>query len=156
MACIFNDNNWSALAYKLIWFDKGFNKTEKMKGIFSILLTATLTTLLTSCDPVYPITITNDTTDTIKFEVKENYRFNSEQLPQSKTKDGFTIYQILPKDTMEIGSAIAEIDNDMPIEEIRIFKPKDTISANNLIDIKKLFDKKFFGGLKTPYNLTIK
>jgi hypothetical protein len=115
-----------------------------------------LTTFFTSCVPFYPITITNSTTDTIYLEAKENYRFGSEQLPQNKNKDGFSVYRVLPKGTLKIGSAIAEIDNDMPIDAIKIIKPKDTVSANKLADIKNLFDKKLFGGLKTPYNLAIK
>jgi hypothetical protein len=127
-----------------------------MKRSFLILVILTLATFFTSCDPVYPITITNSTTDTMYLEVKQNYRFSSEQLPQAENKGGFCVYQVLPKDTLEIGSAIAEIDNDMPIDAIRIFKRKDTVSANNLASIKELFDKKLLGGLRTPYNLTIK
>lgn len=122
---------------------------------FIKILTIAMANLLSSCDPVYPIRIINNSTDTIKLELKENYRFSSKQIPQIKGKDGFSIYQILANDTLEIGSAIAEIDNDMPIDEIRIFKTNDTISAANLSEIKNLFDKNGFGGLKTPFNITI-
>lgn len=127
-----------------------------MKRNFLITTVLILTTLFTSCDPIYPITITNDTKDTIFVNIEENYRFRSEKAALSKTKDGLNIYRLLPKEILETGSAIAEIDNDMPFDKIKIITGTDTISADNLKDIKTLFDKKVFGGLKTPYNITIK
>lgn len=82
--------------------------------------------------------------------------FRTEKIKSQTTSDGFDIYELGPKEQIKVGSAIAEIDNDMPFEIIKIVQKKDTIMADNLEEIKNLFDKKFFGGLKTPYNITIK
>lgn len=69
--------------------------------------------------------------------------------------DGFDIYELAPNEKINVGSSIAEIDNDIPFEQIKIVRKGDTIKASNLEEIKFLFDKKKFGRLKTPYNISI-
>ncbi len=126
------------------------------KKIVITLTFGFLTILLTSCDPYYSITVTNETRDTTKILVKETISFRTEKQKTGTTANGFDIYQLAPNEQIKVGSAIAEIDNDIPFEEIKIIKNGDTITADNLEAIKKLFDKKTFGGLKTPYNISIK
>jgi hypothetical protein len=121
-----------------------------------ILTFGFLTVLLTGCDPYYSVTVTNETQDTARILVKETINFRTEKQKIQTTADGFDIYELAPNEQMKVGSAIAEIDNDIPFEEIRIVRNGDTITAGNLEGIKNLFDKKTFGGLKTPYNISIK
>ncbi|GAB5554447.1 MAG: hypothetical protein Sapg2KO_40380 [Saprospiraceae bacterium] len=125
----------------------------KMKKIGTLVF---LTTILSSCDPYYSITVTNETTETAKILVKETINFRTDKHKTLTTDDGFDVYELAPNENVKVGSAIAEIDNDVPFEAIKIVRYNDTISANTLEEIKDLFDKKTFGGLKTPYNLTIK
>lgn len=111
---------------------------------------------MTGCDPYYAITVTNKTKGTARILVKETISFRTEKQKIQSTSDGFDIYELAPNEQIEVGSAIAEIDNDLPFEEIKIIRSGDTITADNVEAIKNLFDKKIFGGLKTPYNITIK
>ena len=112
--------------------------------------------LFTGCDPYYPISITNKTNENIQLLVKENFKFRTVKQKQLSTPDGFDIYQLGPNERMNVGSAVAEIDNDLPFGAIKIIRNKDTISASNIEGIKNLFDKNVIGGLKTPYNISIK
>lgn len=111
---------------------------------------------LTGCDPYYSISVTNTTIDTVIIQVKPTINFRIEKIKTSKTTDGYDVFKLSPAESVQVGSAIAEIDNDIPFNVIKIIKRNDTISASNLEDIKNLFDKKTFGGLQTPYNLSIK
>jgi len=126
------------------------------KKIVSILTFGFLIIFLTSCDPYYSITVTNETRDTAKILVKETISFRTEKQKTRTTADGFDLYKLAPNEQINVGSVIAEIDNDIPFEEIKIIRNGDTTTADNLETIKKLFDKKTFGGLKTPYNISIK
>ena len=126
------------------------------KQTITMLTFGLLTALLTSCDPYYSITVTNKTSDTAKILVKQTIHFRTEKQDSLATTDGFDVYELAPSEQIQVGSAIAEIDNDIPFEQIKIVRNKDTITANNLETIKILFDKKTLGGLKTPYNISIK
>ena len=121
-----------------------------------ILVFGLMAVMLAGCDPYYSITVTNETSDTAKILVKKTINFRTEKQKTHTTFDGFDIYQLAPNEQVEVGAAIAEIDNDMPFEEIKIVSNRDTITAKNLEAIKNLFDKKTFGGMKTPYNITIR
>ena len=124
--------------------------------IFIQLTILLLGLLLTGCDPYYSISVTNKTTDTVTIQVKPTINFRTEKSKTSTTSDGYDVYKLTPTEIVQVGSAIAEIDNDISFNAVRIIKRNDTISASNLDDIKNLFDKKTFGGLQTPYNLSIK
>lgn len=126
------------------------------KNRLIILTFGFLTILLTSCDPYYSITVTNETKYTAQIFVKETINFRTKRQKIQTTADGFDMYELASNEQMEVGSVIAEIENDIPFEEIKIVKNGDTITASNLDEIKNLFDKKTFGGLKKPYNITIK
>jgi len=130
-------------------------KATMNKQIIMLVL-GFLTALLASCDPYYPITVTNKTADTATILVKETVNFRTDKQKLLTTPDGFNVYKLSPMEQVKVGSAIAEIDNDIPFDVIKIIRNKDTISANTIEGIKKLFDKKFFGGLQTPYNISIK
>lgn len=127
-----------------------------MKQTVIILTFGLLTALLTGCDPYYSITVTNNTSETAQILVKETIHFRTEKQKSLTTIDGFEVYELAPNEQMQVGSAIAEIDNDIPFEQIKIVRNRDTVAANNIVTIKELFDKKTFGGLKTPYNISIK
>ena len=142
---------------QIAWGVMGNLKRQTMTKQALIILTfVLLTTLLTSCDPFYSITVTNDTSDTAQILVKETINFRTKKQKLLTTIDGFDVYELAPNEKIEVGSAIAEIDNDIPFEQIKIVRNRDTVTANNLETIKKLFDKKTFGGLKAPYNISIK
>ncbi|MFN3194538.1 MAG: hypothetical protein ACE364_01135 [Chlorobiota bacterium] len=115
-----------------------------------------LSALMISCDPFYSITVTNKTTETAKILVKESNNFSTDKHKTQTTDDGFDVYELSPNENMGVGSAIAEIDDEIPFEAIKIIRYNDTISANTPDEIKNLFDKKTSGELITPYNLTIK
>ena len=124
--------------------------------IITILLIFTFPIMFSSCDPYYLITVTNTTNDTTTILVKETVDFKTEKNKIRTTEDGFDVYQLEPKEQIMVGSAIAEIDNEIPFEVIIIAKNRDTILADNVEEIIDLFDRNIFGGLKTPYNISIK
>ena len=127
---------------------------RKSNFIFIGIFFATI--YLTGCDPYYPILITNTSIDTALILVKTNPNFRTEKEKYYTTKDNFDVYKLVPKEAIEVGGAIAELDNDIPFEEIKILSKGDTIAANNQQSIKELFEKKSFGRLKKPYNILIK
>jgi cellulose synthase/poly-beta-1,6-N-acetylglucosamine synthase-like glycosyltransferase len=126
-----------------------------VKTTFYILLIA-LTISITSCDAYYSITLTNNSIDTISVTLGQNFRFSTTKVPFQKLDGNTYTYKLNPNEIFKTGSAIAEIDDDIPFDNIIIVSHNDTIRANNIDEIKNLFDKKGIGGLKTPYNLTIK
>lgn len=111
--------------------------------------------LLTSCDPTYPISITNRTTDSITIWLKKNNSFRTIKTDVKENPDGLTILKLRPNEMIRVGMAIAEIDNDMPFSEIYIKTEDDSISANGIDELKDLFDKNIFGRLKKSYNMSI-
>lgn len=126
------------------------------KNRMIILTFGFLTILLTSCDPFYPITVSNETKYTAQILVKETINFRTDKKKIQTTADGFDVYELASHEQIVVGFAIAEIDNDISFEEIKLVKNGDTIVAGNLDEIKNLFDKKTFGGLKKPYHIRIK
>jgi hypothetical protein len=130
-------------------------KSELTNQKKTFLTIGILTLTLMGCDPYCSITITNNKSDTVKIFVKETINFSTEKQKSHTMPDGFDIYELAPNEKIKVGSAIAEIDNDIPFEQIKIVRNNDTITASNLEEIKILFDKKTFGGLKTPYNISI-
>ena len=122
----------------------------------TILITGFCILLLAACDPYYRITVTNKTSDTVKLLVKETIHFNTDKQKTGDTANGLDIYELAPAERMHAGHAIAEIDNDLPFDTLKIVRNTDTLVANNAAEIKGLFDKKRIGGLKKPYNISIK
>lgn len=122
-----------------------------------ILFGAFLTGLLTTgCDPYYPITITNKRADTTQILVKKTLRFGTDKQKLRTSAEGFDVYVLAPNEQITVGGAIANLAPNIPFDEIRIVKGADTVTANNLESIKKLFDQKTLGRLKKPYNISIK
>ena len=104
--------------------------------------------LLSSCDPVYNISIKNSTEDTII--VSGVYDFNNEN---QMTLDGS--YKIQPNKSIIIGQAIAEIDNDIPTDSLIIQTQTKLIKALGEDQVKELFEKNIFGSIKTPYIIDV-
>ena len=124
-------------------------------GIKSIFTTLILLFLLSGCDSYIRISITNTKNEAVEIWIKKNIHFRSDKLSKFK-KNGFLVYELVNGERMDIGYAIAEIDDDLPFDAIKIYTKTDTISKSTNEDIKDLFDKKMFGGLQTPYNISIK
>lgn len=127
-----------------------------MKLRIAILIIGLVTLLLSACDPYCSITITNDSSETAQILVKENIHFRTIKQKSLSTADGYNLYILLPNERIKVGAAIAEIDDDLPFNEISIIKNQDTLSAKNLESIKRLFDRITLNRLKKPYNISIK
>lgn len=112
--------------------------------------------LFSACDPYYRITVANKTSDTVKLLVKENIHFNTDKSISGVTANRLDVYELAPAEWMRVGYAIAEIDNDLPFDTLKIVRNADTLTADNAAEIKRLFDKRIIGGLKKPYNISIK
>lgn len=111
--------------------------------------------LLSSCDPTYPILISNTTKEPVVVLVKTNSHFHTEKEKTGVTSDGFEIYPLNADESIQVGVTIAEIDDDLPFDAIKIVKDRDTISAFSKEAVKELFDKNVFGKLKKPYDVSI-
>jgi hypothetical protein len=112
--------------------------------------------LLTGCDPTYPIIVSNDSNEPVTILAKTQYPFRTEKKKTATTQDGFDVYQFQAHESVRVGMAIAEIDNDIPFLAIKIVRSGDTVSAATVEEIKGLFDRKRSGKLKTPYFISIK
>lgn len=122
---------------------------------YHIWIWSSVLILLSSCDPTYPIIISNSTNESVIVLAKTNSHFHTEKEKTGVTSDGFEIYQLNANESMQVGIAIAEIDDDMPFDAIKIVKDKDTISAFTRETIKELFDKNVLGKLKKPYHVSV-
>lgn len=122
---------------------------------YHIWIWSSVLILLSSCDPTYPIIISNSTNESVVILTKTNSHFHTEKEKTGVTSDGFEIYQLNANESMQVGIAIAEIDDDIPFDAIKIVRMKDTISAFSQEAIKGLFDKNIFGKLKKPYHVSV-
>jgi hypothetical protein len=118
--------------------------------------------LLTSCDPTYPISITNNRLDTVTVitETTIHFSFVNKSVDFEElggTYDHTVIkFKMAPGTLIQCGSAIAGIQDEMPFTKFKVYSSKDSIVANSQDEILNLFEKTFWGSLKTPYNLEIK
>jgi len=105
--------------------------------------------LLFSCDSVHSISIVNSTQDTLNIygieDIKEDYKIQP---------NGY--YKLPPNKTIQIGMAIAEIDNDIPTDTIIIKGNSTLIKAFNKKDIIDLFERNILNQIKTPYRINVK
>ena len=120
-------------------------------GILSIIAMT-----IFGCDPTYSISIQNASNTVIEIEINENVRFNSKKEPKEKIAQGINLYELKPDEKMETGMAIAELENDIPYNSLRISKRSHLIYAETDQEILELFDKNIMGTLKKPYTITIK
>lgn len=117
---------------------------------------------LMSCDPTYPIMISNDKADTVTIVTETTIHFHTnDQLIDYEDLGGpydhnIIKFKLAPGTSIKCGTAIAGIQNEMPFTNFRIYSNKDSIIANNQLHILELFKKTFWGNLETPYQLTIK
>jgi hypothetical protein len=111
---------------------------------------------LTGCSYFYIVLLTNSTTERVSLWVKPTpfFRISEKVQLQGTSSDGFNIYTLNPHDTIRVGE-IEDVEKDIPFEALKIVRSKDTLSASNPKEIKKLYDKTFWGGYRTPYNITI-
>lgn len=118
--------------------------------------------LLTSCDPTYPIIISNSKTDTVTVVTETTIHFHTDdQLVGYKDLGGpydhnIIQFKMAPGTTIECGMAIAGIEDEMPFTKFKVYSGKDSIVAESQDKIIDLFEKTFWGNLETPYQLTIK
>ena len=117
---------------------------------------------LTACDPTYPITITNNKSDTVTVVTKTTIHFHTDdQLTGYEDLGGpydhrIIKFQMPPGASLKCGMAIAGIEDEMPFIEFRIYSNNDTIVASTQDQILGLFEKNFWGKLVRPYQLRIK
>jgi hypothetical protein len=137
-------------------------RNKKMK-IFNLYLIVILTGfILSSCDPMYSVSISNNRNDTVTIEAKTTVNFSPLDTLIAYERLGGTYdhaiirFKMAPKTSIEIGQAIAGIEDDMPFTKLKIYSVSDSIYANSQEQILNLFKKTFFGNLETPYELDIK
>ena len=126
-----------------------------MKNFLWSIAFAVSMSFLSSCDPAYPIRITNKTAEPATIFVLENSNFRSDKLPLGNNEDGLKIYILEPDQTLNVGMAIADLEDDMPFSQLIVKTTSDSISATGFKEMKDLFDKGWLGNLKKPYQITI-
>lgn len=132
--------------------------TKTSKTILAILTGL----FLTSCDPTYPILISNNRADTITVVTETTIHFHTDdQLIGNEDLGGpydhnIIKFKMAPGTSIECGMAIAGIQDEMPFTKFKIYSNNDSIVANTQDQILDLFEKTFWGNLETPYQLTIK
>ena len=133
----------------------------KTKTGFATVIILTGLSLI-SCDPTYPILISNSRADTVTVVAETTIFFHTdEQLLWYEDLGGPYDHRVLkfkmpPKTSIECGIAIAGIQDEMPFVKLKIYSNKDSVIANTQDQILDLFEKTFWGNLQTPYQLTLK
>lgn len=125
---------------------------------FSIFIFATS---IVSCDPVYPVSVLNARKDSVRIVAEVTGDFNTDmkltaykRLKGSYGKETIT-FMMAPGSQIDCGTAIAELDDDLPFTVIKIYGIKDSIIATNKLQVIDLFEKNFWGNPKAPYRLMI-
>jgi hypothetical protein len=134
-----------------------------MKTKHAIAITTILTVLaFMSCDPTYPILISNSKTDTVTIVTETTIHFHADE-PLIGYQDlggpydhNIIKFKMAPGTSIECGMAIAGIEDEMPFTEFKVYSNNDSLVANSQGQILDLFEKTFWRNLKTPYQLTIK
>lgn len=112
-----------------------------------------------SCDPYYPVSITNSTEDTLTVIARTTTNFQSIDIriiESSGPYDDERIkFKIPPGKTVECGGAIAGLGDDLPFTELMIYSQEDSLKALNKEEVLNLFEKNSAGQLKTPYELVV-
>ena len=111
-----------------------------------------------SCDPTYVIAIQNDSNETIKFkgQINERFRtFNYDSIPIAYLDNNWIEAEIKPEQQLDCGFAIADLENDMPFNSIKIFVKNDTLIANNNDELLELFDNRSAFNVMRPYILVV-
>jgi len=127
-----------------------------------IIMTILLGLFSTSCDPTYPILITNASTDSVTVVTETTIYFHSpDNLTGYKGLGGpydnkIIKFKMAPSSSIECGMTIGGIENEMPFTIFKVYTDKDSVVADSQDKILDLFEKTFLGNLKTPYQLTIK
>lgn len=117
---------------------------------------------LTSCDPTYPILISNSKADTVTIVTETTIHFHTDNtLIDYEDLGGpynhnIIKFKMAPKSNIECGMAIASLHDEIPFAKFKVYSGKDSIVAESKDKILDLFEKTFWGNLKTPYVLTIK
>lgn len=117
---------------------------------------------LISCDSTCPILISNSKADTVTIVTETSIYFHVDQrLIGYEDLGGPYDHSIIkfkmpPRTSIECGMAIAGIQDEMPFTKFKAYSDKDSIVANSRDEIIDLFEKTFWGNLKTPYVLVIK
>ncbi|MEA1784881.1 hypothetical protein U1E44_02150 [Arenibacter sp. GZD96] len=127
-----------------------------MRKKLNIGIIVLIAILIQSCDPTYPISIKNNSGTEIVVDAKLTNSFN----PGLTTtyiadENGRLQFKIESGQEFECGFSIAELENDLPFSELKIYTKKDTIIANNRNEVLNLFDKNWIGKMKTPYVMTV-
>ncbi len=118
--------------------------------------------LCVACDPIYSISVSNQTTDTVSVLATTTHSFHIYQEPLDFEERGgiegpFVVqFRIAPGQTVQCGQAIAELEDDLPFKEFKASWGTESVVANSKAQVLDLFDKNFWGDLKTPYQISLK
>lgn len=120
-----------------------------------------LISLLSGCDPVYPIELVNETGDTLTVKAHRAIHFHTDDVHTTELSGDYRRswikFTVAPKSTVGCGSAIAGIADEMPFTDLVLTKANgDSIVARGEQEILKLFDRSALGGLATPYAIRVK
>ena len=115
---------------------------------------------LQSCDPVYSISVSNQTKDKISVIAYTTSSFGPDESvkihprPDDPNWIGFNME---PGTTVRCGSAIGGLYDDLPFTQLIIYTPQDTITATDADAVLDLFDKDIVRDRPEPaYQITIK
>lgn len=116
--------------------------------------------LFMSCDPTYPVIISNSTSDTVVIHGEETNNFfidsSKDSFVEFNEKEKRTSIRLPPKASINCGMAIAELNNDLPFKKIKIYTGKDSLIATSEKEVLHLFEKNVWGNPRKPYIINIK
>lgn len=132
---------------------------QMIQNLNKIIIAILAGLIIQSCDPYYPVSITNSTEDTLTVIARTTTSFQSNDiiiLESSGPYDDERIkFKITPGETVECGGAVAGLEDDVPFTELIIYSQQDSIKALNKEEVLNLFEKNSAGQLKTPYELVV-
>jgi hypothetical protein len=117
--------------------------------------------LAVGCDPVIPIELVNETGDTLSIKAHRTIYFRTYDVHTVELSGDYQhswiTFKVAPGSTIDCGSAIAGIGDEMPFTDLVITKANgDSIFAQGEKEVLGLFDRGVLGGLETPYRITVR
>lgn len=129
--------------------------TIKMKTLIRYII---LGLIFQSCDPTYSIRLVNKSDDTLNILATTTIHFQLrnhqiEILDEVEDRE-IVSFMVLPNQELDVGMAIAGLEDELPFTSLKINKDENTIEAKGEKEVLKLFQKKN-GKLETPYQIVI-
>ena len=112
--------------------------------------------LLQFCDPTYSIRIENLSGSNVVVTALTTNNFQAYEYEVTELGQDSVRFEIPAGEYIDLGMAIAGLENDLPFTKVKVLMSMDTLTAMNPTEVLGLFEKDPGGELKMPYRIVVK